>query len=112
MGFVEFDTPSSERRHMEKMHNVSGMLFARVSGRPLFVLFLRAGLHPCHQLDPVVQRKPSGTFQLFAVFTDATASMSVVAGPSVNVAWERRSPQRSRYGRQRVYVLVAGSMPT
>ena len=29
-----------------------------------------------------------------AVFTDATASMSVVAGPSVNVAWERRSPQR------------------
>ena len=51
-------------------------------------------------------------FQLSAVFTDATASMSVVAGPSVNVARERRSPQRSRYGRQRVYVLAAGSMPT
>ena len=27
-------------------------------------------------------------------FTDATASMFVVAGPSVNVVWERRSPQR------------------
>ena len=54
MCFVEFDTSGSERRHMEKMHNVSGMLFARVSGRPLFVLVLRAGLHPCHQLDPAV----------------------------------------------------------
>ena len=29
-----------------------------------------------------------------ARFTDAAASMSVVAGPSVNVVWERRSPQR------------------
>ena len=54
MCFVESDSPDSERRHMEKMHNVSGMLFARVSGRPLFVLFVPAGLHPCPQLDPVV----------------------------------------------------------
>ena len=76
------------------MHNVSGMLFARVSGRLLFVLFLPAGLHPCPPLDPAVKGKLSSTFQLLAVFTDATASMSVVAGPSVNVAWERRSPQR------------------
>ena len=29
-----------------------------------------------------------------ARFTDAAAPMSVVAGPSVNVVWERRSPQR------------------
>ena len=28
-------------------------------------------------------------FQLSAVFTGATASMSVGAGPSVNVVWER-----------------------
>ena len=94
MCFVEFDSPDSERRHMEKMPNVSGMLFARVSGRPLLDLFLCAGLHACQQVRPVVRRKSSSPFQVSAVFTDATASMSVVAGASVNVAWERRSPQK------------------
>ena len=84
MCFVELGTLASERRHIEKKHYVSGMLFARVSGRPLFDLFLCAGLHACHRLRPIVRAR----------FTDAAASVSVVAGPGVNVVWERCSPQR------------------
>ena len=42
---------------MEKMPNVSRMLFARVSGRPLFDLYLRAGLRASHQLRPVVHER-------------------------------------------------------